>query len=373
MQKIPYNIADRRADYTNWRDWMTFDTAWTMLRRGGYDGLGIVLDRRLGIVGYDADSCISNGAISEAARQHIGILNTYTEESLSGTGIHCLAYGTLPAKGRRSDGFEMYSDRRFFVVTGRHVSGTPSRIEHRQAEIDAVHAAIFGTTSARKILGVPPKSVTQFRGNTQWGEVGVGVEGETCGYASPSVTQFPGNTQGGGGGSCRTTDSPPSRSDEQVLRLLLRDPRAWRYFLTGAGDMNPSRADFALACKLAFYTGGNLQQMVRLFMQSALADRAKCHTTRGDVDYVHYTLQRCLSRQKIYWTPAVKILKPKRPVGRPVSKMTADILTARRQCPTARPCDIARMLAVKPATVRKALSRYSSQSGAAEVRQAEGA
>ena len=124
--KIPYNIAGRKAHYTNSQEWMTFETALTMLRRGEFDGLGIVIDERFGIVGYDADSCIVNGTISVAAREHIATLNSYTEESFSGTGLHCLAYGTLPPEGRKSDGFEMYCDQRFFVVTGRHLSGTPS-------------------------------------------------------------------------------------------------------------------------------------------------------------------------------------------------------------------------------------------------------
>src|SRR5450755_1131346 len=146
---------------------MTFEDALTMLRRGQYDGLGIVIDRRFRIVGYDADSCISTGTISETAREHSATLSTYTEESLSGTGIHCLAYGTLPPKGRKSTGFEMYCDRRFFVVTGRQVAGTPKRIERRQGEIEAVHAAIFGSGPAREDASSAPKSVTQFPPNTQ--------------------------------------------------------------------------------------------------------------------------------------------------------------------------------------------------------------
>jgi putative DNA primase/helicase len=92
MLKIPFNIAGCRADYTNSREWMTFEAAETMRRRGTYDGLGIVIDHRFGIVGYDADSCISDGAISSIAREHIAALNTDTEVSLSGAGLHCLAF-----------------------------------------------------------------------------------------------------------------------------------------------------------------------------------------------------------------------------------------------------------------------------------------
>src|SRR5215470_19213663 len=55
MQKVPYNVGGRKADYTNPREWMMFEAALRMIRRGEYDGLGFVIDRRSGIVGYDAD------------------------------------------------------------------------------------------------------------------------------------------------------------------------------------------------------------------------------------------------------------------------------------------------------------------------------
>jgi predicted transcriptional regulator len=337
--KVPYNIAGRKADYTNPREWMTFEGALTMLHRGDYDGIGIVIDRRFGIVGYDADSCIANGTISETAREHIATLSTYTEESFSGTGIHCLAYGTLPHIGRKSEGFEMYCDKRFFVVTGRHVAGTPKRIKRRQAEIEAVHAAIFGSGPVRKHATAVRKSVTQFAPNTQVGVGGVGKRAKVTGL----------------------------QSDTQVLRVLERDPVAWRYFSSGAGIMNPSRADFALGCKLAFYTRGDLQQMYRLFMQSTLAERAKCHTMRGNVNYVQYTLQRCLSHQKDFWQPSANSPKSRRPVGSPLSAVTKSVLELITKFPSMRACEIARNLSLKPAAVRKVLSRYPIRSFEAKM------
>ena len=49
--------------------------------------------------------------------------------------------------------------------------------------------------------------------------------------------------------------------------------------------------------------------MYRLFMQSALGKRTKCRTMRGTVNYVQYTLQRCLSRQKVFWQPSVEAVQ----------------------------------------------------------------
>ena len=331
--KIPYNVADRKAHYTNPRQWMTFDDAYTMLRRGCYDGLGIVLDQRFGIVGYDADSCISHGKISETALRHITTLNSYAEESYSGTGCHCLAYGTLPPYGRKGEGLEMYCHLRFFVITGRHIPGTPSRIEHRQAEIELVHSDIFGREPTGRPVSREPQSVTQFRPITQ---VCVIEEEKEVGARA-------------------------FRSDEQVLRNLKGDRVAWRYFAGGCGEMNPSRADFALGCKLAFYTGGDLDQMYRLFMQSALGKREKCRSTRRDIDYVRYTLKRCLARQRVFWRPFVKAPRSKNRVGRPLSTTTQRVQEARSQFPDMRASELARMLGLRSPAVRKVLSRYPSQ------------
>ena len=71
--------------------------------------------------------------------------------------------------------------------------------------------------------------------------------------------------------------------------------------------MNPSEADFALACKLAFYWGGDMDQMRRLFLQSALV-RGKTLSPRAIAgDYLGITLWNAARRQRakgVYWVPA---------------------------------------------------------------------
>jgi hypothetical protein len=57
-------------------------------------------------------------------------VDSYSEVSLSGTGIHIIARGSVPA-GRKVDGVEIYSSRRCFVMTGQHLDGTPLTIEDR--------------------------------------------------------------------------------------------------------------------------------------------------------------------------------------------------------------------------------------------------
>jgi hypothetical protein len=120
--------------------------------------------------------------------------------------------------------------------------------------------------------------------------------------------------------------------------MLLHDRVARRYFDGEVGTMNPSEADFALACKLAFYCGGDMDQMRRLFLQSALV-RGKTLSPRAIAgDYLGITLWNAARRQRakgVYWVPAKP--KTRRPRGgrdgRRQSVTTTAIITLR----TARP------------------------------------
>jgi hypothetical protein len=109
-------------------------------------------------------------------------------------------------------------------------------------------------------------------------------------------------------------------SDEEVLAPLKKDPAAGLYWSGYPANINRSEADFALACKLAFYSGRNLQQMERLFRQSALASRPKARTRRGDLDYIGYTLWRAWEKQVEVWKPKRRAKSPN-PPGRPRCKV----------------------------------------------------
>ena len=76
--------------------WTTFEACRAAYNRGGFDGIGFVFDGEVGddglcYVGVDFDRCIEDGKLLEPARSRIARLQTYTEVSVSGTGIHCIA------------------------------------------------------------------------------------------------------------------------------------------------------------------------------------------------------------------------------------------------------------------------------------------
>ena len=76
--------------------------------------------------------------------QKVKELDSYTEYSVSGTGIHVLVWGRLPWKKCDGDKIEMYDRSRFLVMTGNRVPGTPTEIRDAQDTIDAIHLEVFG-------------------------------------------------------------------------------------------------------------------------------------------------------------------------------------------------------------------------------------
>jgi hypothetical protein len=154
----------------------------------------------------------------------------------------------------------------------------------------------------------------------------------------------------------------PAIPDWRVLGMLLHDRVARRYFDGEVGAMNPSEADFALACKLAFYCGGDMDQMRRLFLQSALV-RGKTLSPRATAgDYLGITLWNAARRQLskgVYWVPAKPQVRRPRggPDGRPRSVTTTAIITLRTARPELTYQGIADELDIKIETVRKAIHR----------------
>lgn len=86
-------------------------------------GVGLILGEPSGLCGIDLDHVISeDGRIDPEALEIIRQMNSYTEYSPSGTGIHILFRGKTPVTGSKvivnGKSREMYGGKRFFTVTG---------------------------------------------------------------------------------------------------------------------------------------------------------------------------------------------------------------------------------------------------------------
>jgi len=119
--KVPYSARTaRKASSTDLMTWSTFEEVLEAYKCGGYDGVGFVFCSGDPYAGIDLDNCVEeNGEIAPWALEIASYLDSYTELSTTGTGLHIIARGDVP--NRRKDDVEVYSSKRFFTVTGHIV------------------------------------------------------------------------------------------------------------------------------------------------------------------------------------------------------------------------------------------------------------
>ncbi len=156
--KVPMNPHNGRAAASNNPDtWGTAAQAWAAKRRHNWAGVGYVFTIAAGVVGVDLDDCFdADGHLSDEARQIVQMLNSYTERSPSGTGLHILACGSIPHSVKQV-GFEMYNELRYFTVTG-NVYGDPRDIEEREKELLALFVVFGGDIEPPRPVARPATS-----------------------------------------------------------------------------------------------------------------------------------------------------------------------------------------------------------------------
>jgi len=121
LAKIPIDPqTGRMASVTNSQTWGTFATACDAYERNkDLAGIGIVFTPGDDLGGVDFDDCIHDGECDPEIQAIVDQLDTYTEISPSGAGLHCIVQGVASAPGRRSGKIEVYTRDRFFTVTGQ--------------------------------------------------------------------------------------------------------------------------------------------------------------------------------------------------------------------------------------------------------------
>jgi putative DNA primase/helicase len=119
--KVPYSArTGHRASSTDLLTWATFQEALEAYENGDYAGLGFVFSSADPYTGIDLDNCVDeNGEIAVWALEIVRYFDSYTELSVTGTGLHIIVRGDMP--NRRKENVEVYSSKRFFTVTGHAV------------------------------------------------------------------------------------------------------------------------------------------------------------------------------------------------------------------------------------------------------------
>lgn len=152
--KVPINLATGKlASVSNPATWGTFDAALAAAEKRRLPGIGFVFTESDPYVGIDLDHCRdpATGKIDPWAEKIIKQIDSYTEISPSGTGVHVLLKGSLPAgSAHRTSGgndggsVEIYAQGRYFTVTGQRIPNTSMTINNRSGQLVALCQEFFG-------------------------------------------------------------------------------------------------------------------------------------------------------------------------------------------------------------------------------------
>jgi len=263
ITKVPYSVHGGRASSTNPKTWAPFEAAIAYAEEHSMPGVGFVFTEDDPYAGIDLDKCrdAKTGEIDQWARKIVDALDSYTEVSPSGTGLHIFVKATLPGRNNRKGPVEMYESRRYFTLTGEHLDGTPTEIHERQDVLERLYRHVFKDEKPAD---------------------------ETNGYRSSRTASL-------------------DVGDEDLIALAMQAKNSEKFSRLWRGDTSDyagdeSRADLALCSLLAFWTDGDTARMDHLFRQSGLyRDKWNRH------DYRERTFNKVLEGRTEFYQPSAKV------------------------------------------------------------------
>ena len=248
--------------------WGTLEEALSCVGKRTQDGGicdGVGFELRPPYCGIDIDHCIDSDTwkISDEAVKIIETMDSYTEFSPSGSGVHILYKndGDVHQEWKKKNtklGIEMYHQGRYFTVTGDVHSDHRELRERTQAERE-VYQTFWdsGKQPQIKPLNLEPK--------------------------------------------------PCKRADDDIITLALNAKNGAEFARLWSGDTSAynsdeSSADLALCNILAFYCGGDPDAVDGLFRQSGLM-RDKWDRPTGGSTYGKITVQKAIAGCREFYDP----------------------------------------------------------------------
>lgn len=247
LPKNPYTGGNAQSN--NPDTWSDFSTACKAVDKFGFNGIGFMFAPPY--FGVDMDDCVENQDLID---EFVESLQSYTEWSTSGTGIHIICKGVLPDGARRKGKIEMYEKQRYFIMTGNSYHEQPLPIADCTEKIKILHNKYLYTP----IPKVLPRQV--------------------------EIVNL---------------------SDQEIIDKARNCKTGALFQLLYAGNWeglypSQSEADMALCNHLAFWTQRNEAQMDRIFRSSQLY-RPKWDKRRGNFTYGQITIQKaCAACSDVY-------------------------------------------------------------------------
>ena len=266
--KVPYQTNGQRAASDNPETWNTFDSVMVTFEqsRSSFDGIGFMFSPESGYVGVDVDNCIVEGDdnldLTPFAQKVWLRMDTYTEISPSGTGIHCIGKATIAQGMNRvwqGNKVEAYAKGRYFTFTGRSWDEKPKDIRNIQEPLDKLMALVVKESPTPEVV----KSTLVF-------------------------------------------------SLQDRLDVALRDAKCSSLFYGNTAEYggDDSAADMALCIKLAFYAGGDASAIDAMFRQSRLM-RPKWDEKRGHDTYGNITIANAIPKCSAFFGQKKPVVEAK--------------------------------------------------------------
>lgn len=247
LPKNPYTGNNAKSNDPN--TWSDFETAVEAVGKYHLNGIGFMFAPPY--FGVDLDNCVDK---QDFVDEFVESLQSYTEYSTSGTGIHIICKGKLPEGARRRGNVEMYSERRYFIMTGNIYNPEYSQITDCTEKIKILHSKYLYSETPQ----VAPKKVE-----------------------AVNMTDFD------------VIDKARNCKTGSLFQLLYSG--SWEGLYP-----SQSEADLALCNHLAFWTQKDEQQMDRIFRSSGLY-RDKWDKKRGSLTYGQITIQKaCMACTEVY-------------------------------------------------------------------------
>lgn len=304
--KVPKNpVTGSNAMANEESTWGTYSQAIAGLKSFDFDGIGFQFGLPLEenealnterVTGVDLDHVIrEDGTIEPFALEIINLLNSYTEISPSGSGIHILCKGKMPNIGRKKYIYivpnptkfiiELYNHSHYFTVTG-NIYGQPKEIASCTLELQALYDKYF--------VDIKPEPKPN----------------PTIDNTTPTPTTPKPPTPKNAPTKAKPKFEPKGEyfvvedlSDTDLLEKMFDSRYGYDLRSLFAGNTSSyashSEADLALVSHLAYWTNGDAYRMDNLFRQSGLM-RDKWDELHGAKTYGELTIAKALENFSPY-------------------------------------------------------------------------
>lgn len=257
--KVPYQTNGFKANPSDIRTFTTFKNVTDEVMN--YDGIGIGAFNNFAMI--DIDHCIENGKLSELANDIIDLLKSYTEISPSGNGIRIVFKTT-----------KTYDKTKYYINNSK------------------IGLEVYVSGVTKKFCTITGNSANNLDVCERTQELGILLDK----YMLRPMPQK----------SINTTTAISYLTDESVISKALSSKQGSKFERLWNGeiptDKTHSDADMSLTTILAFWCGGDITQMDRLFRQSSLM-RDKWDRPQSGSTYGQITLQKAISTTTEYYKP----------------------------------------------------------------------